>query len=229
MSPKGFLGGLSWLQLVAGALAAMTSAWVASFLGVAGTIIGAALGSLVASIASALYARGLDRGTTLITESGSVVARARPSGEGGEDVDVAVTREQTVVSVDEAERAFPWKRVLTWSGLALAVSLLAIGGYELVTGDSFGKADNPTIGRPWKDQSSTPKSPTEGRTNGPADSTEPTGEPDDGPTNTPSAPARPEPTQPAPTTEAPNDSVPEPELEQTPPPAGQQAPQAVPE
>ena len=63
MSRKGPLSGLSWLQLLAGALAAMTSAWVASYLGVAGTVVGAAVGSLVASIATALYISGLDRST----------------------------------------------------------------------------------------------------------------------------------------------------------------------
>ncbi|MTB87395.1 hypothetical protein H9L21_06440 [Aeromicrobium senzhongii] len=232
MSPKGFLGGLSWLQLVAGALAAMTSAWVASFLGVAGTIIGAALGSLVASIASALYARGIDRGTTLITESGSVVSRTRPaaaeSDRDAEDGDVVITQEQTVVTVDEAERAFPWKRVLTWTGLALAVSLLAIGAFELVTGDSFGKADNPTIGRPWKDQGSSPETPSDGETTRPTESAKPTEEPTDGATNDPPATTRPEPTAPAPTTEAPEDTAPEPQRDATPPPA-EQAPQVVPE
>ena len=69
------LGGLSWFQVLAGALAAMTSAWIASALGVAGTIVGAALGSLVVTITSSLYASTLDKGRTLIvqTDGGQVV------------------------------------------------------------------------------------------------------------------------------------------------------------
>ena len=52
--------GINWIQVVAGALAAVSSAVLLSTLGVAGTVIGAALGSVIASVASAWYSRGLD-------------------------------------------------------------------------------------------------------------------------------------------------------------------------
>ncbi len=52
--------GINWVQVVAGALAAVSSAVLLSTLGVAGTIIGAAMGSVIASVASAWYSRGLD-------------------------------------------------------------------------------------------------------------------------------------------------------------------------
>src|SRR5690606_38219784 len=71
--------GLSWTQLIAGSLAAMTSAWLASTFGVSGTIVGAAIGSLSASIATALYLQSLARGEALVrrpmrkTSAGSVV------------------------------------------------------------------------------------------------------------------------------------------------------------
>ncbi|GAA3528776.1 hypothetical protein AFL01nite_01940 [Aeromicrobium flavum] len=208
MSDKGPLTGLPWLQLVAGALAAMTSAWVASYLGVAGTIIGAAVGSLVASVASAFYVRGLDKGTTFITESGSVVARSRPAGESaqagaGDEGEVLVTEEESAVAVEESERAFSWKRVLTWTGLTLAAALLAIGAYELVTDSSFGHTDNPSIGRPWQGGS------TEQEREAPAETeATPTAEPTEGPTEgTTTAPVAPpttgEPTEPPTTAPAP--------------------------
>lgn len=195
--------GLSWLQLLAGALAAMTSAWVASYLGVAGTIIGAAVGSLVASVASALYARGLDRGTTLITESGSVVTRAS-SGDGAEESEVVIAEESAAVTVDDPEeRAFPWKRTLTWAGLALASALVIIGGYELVTGSAFGNADEPAVTRPWSDDG-------DKKTPAPSDS-EPTSEPTDVPTtDAPTTPAPNTAPTPAPTTPAPSEPPVEP-------------------
>lgn len=221
---KSPLSGLSWLQLIAGALAAMTSAWVASYLGVAGTIIGAAVGSLVASIASALYVRGLDRTTTVITQSGSVVSRLKVAdGNGVEESDVAVADEAEEVVEDAPSRDFPWKRVLTWTVAGLATALLVIGGYELATGSSFGNADNPTIGRSWSDDggSSTQK---DDRRDSPDRETAPTPEPSDGATQAPptddptTAPTTPAPTtappaepSPAPTTNAPAAPLDEPE------------------
>lgn len=222
MSPKGPFTGLSWLQLVAGALAAMTSAWVASYTGVAGTVIGAAIGSLVASIASALYVRGLDRGTTFITESGSVVSRSRPATEtaDGDDGEVLTTEAESSVVVEESERAFSWKRVLTWAGLALAASLLMIGAFELLTGSSFGNADNPSIGRPWQDGGTQTDGPTDAD---PTESTEPTDGATTVPTTEPTTPVRTTPpaTPPAPVVPDPQeDPAPEPTTEA--PPAGQE-------
>lgn len=218
MARKSPLSGVSWLQLVAGALAAMTSAWVASYLGVAGTIIGAAVGSLVASIASAIYVNGLDRGTTYVTQSGSVVTRAQAKddpaeGEGDDDTEVLVTEEESVVSVEESDRRFSWRRVLTWTGLLLATSLLVIGGYELVTGSSFGNPDNPSIGSSLDDSGSDPtddptSTATTAPTTGPTDAaTTPTTAPTTAPAPAPSPEPEPttEPTQ-TPDTQATEDA-----------------------
>jgi len=53
---------ISAIQLVGGALAAMTSAVIGARLGVAGTVIGAAIGSLVAGVAGSLYTASLKHG-----------------------------------------------------------------------------------------------------------------------------------------------------------------------
>src|SRR3954453_3085270 len=52
-------GGLSLTQICGGALAAVTAAVAASFLGVAGTLIGAGVGSVISTIAAALYSHSL--------------------------------------------------------------------------------------------------------------------------------------------------------------------------
>src|SRR6478735_9648179 len=57
---KGF--DLSLTQVVGGALAAMTAAALGSTLGVAGTIAGAALASIVAGVAGSLYTESLRTG-----------------------------------------------------------------------------------------------------------------------------------------------------------------------
>ena len=52
---------LDWVKTTAGALAAVSSAVLLSTLGAAGTLIGAALGSVAATVTSALYSQGLAR------------------------------------------------------------------------------------------------------------------------------------------------------------------------
>lgn len=66
-APKRILD-LSATQLTGGALAAMTSAVIGARLGVAGTILGAAVGSVVAGVAGSLYTTSLRRTKDKITE-----------------------------------------------------------------------------------------------------------------------------------------------------------------
>lgn len=92
---------LDVLQLAAGALAATTAAVVGSRLGVNGTIIGAATGSVVGTIGSATYAHYLTRTATRVR---TVVVRApgtRPSRP--DDATTAVG----VVPADTAVRTQP--------------------------------------------------------------------------------------------------------------------------
>lgn len=212
MSRKGPLAGVSWLQLIAGALAAMTSAWVASYLGVAGTIIGAAVGSLVASIASTVYVNGLDRGHTIITANGSVVSK----GDGDKDPDtsasggdtqvlVADSEDGDLVEADTEDEPPPWRRILVWTAAMTVTALVLIGGYELATGSSFGNPDNPSIGRSLTDRSG--DEPAE-----PDESTDPTEQPSTSPTTAPTTSA---PTQEAP----PATQAPTPDPQETTPPA----------
>lgn len=52
---------IDWVRTIAGALAAITTAVLLSTLGAAGTLIGAALGSVAATVATAVYSQGLAR------------------------------------------------------------------------------------------------------------------------------------------------------------------------
>src|SRR3954447_22582024 len=74
-------GGLSLTQVYGGALAAVTAAVAASFLGVAGTLIGAGVGSVISTLAAALYSNSLNRAArvsrTLVV--GQTLAPAAPS------------------------------------------------------------------------------------------------------------------------------------------------------
>lgn len=162
MARKGLFADLSGLQLVTGALAAMTSAWLASWLGVAGTLIGAAVGSVVAAIASTLYSTSLRRGiqrsrTLLVTEHGSVVER---QGDRPETtvVEAEVAEQRTDGWSDRMAR-LNWKRVALVSGAMLLIAVVVIGAYEVVSGRSFGNASNTPIAPISGSQSPAPQDP----------------------------------------------------------------------
>jgi phage tail tape-measure protein len=74
-------GQLSALQVAAGALAAVSAAVAASFFGVAGTVIGAAVASVVSTVGAAVYTESMRR-----THAGlpaSIRDAARSAGAGG--------------------------------------------------------------------------------------------------------------------------------------------------
>ncbi|TXL63219.1 hypothetical protein [Aeromicrobium terrae] len=146
-------GEMSWLQVLAGALAAMIAAWAASRLGVAGTIIGAALGSLVATVSSAFFARTLETGRTLLvqTERGTVIEKHLEEGESvteafEEVADVAAQPRGARVVDDRS--GVHWPTVLVTSVVVLVIAIGTITVYELVVGKEWGTNDKgTTIGK----------------------------------------------------------------------------------
>jgi hypothetical protein len=70
---------VSTVQVGASAAAAVTSALAASFFGVAGTLIGAAVGSVVSTVAGALYADYLRRAGSRLRTTSTVVVQRLPS------------------------------------------------------------------------------------------------------------------------------------------------------
>lgn len=65
---KGLFSDLSVPQVAAGALAAVTSMLLSNQIGIAGSVIGVAVGSVVSTVASSLYKRALARGANRIKE-----------------------------------------------------------------------------------------------------------------------------------------------------------------
>jgi hypothetical protein len=106
-------------RLLAGALAAVTGAVVASFFGVEGTLIGAALGSILVTPAEAVYTRTLTSAHTLARRS-----LLRRVGEGAGP------------SEEGASKAHPepirWRRVAVAAVLAFGIAVGAITGMEAV-------------------------------------------------------------------------------------------------
>ncbi len=131
---------VNWVQSMAGAFAAVTSAVLLSTVGVAGTVIGAAIGSVVATVGGAVYsyyiavtkdrvarahavaATRVVRAQSKLNEATQRLAVDRPQADeqiagAGEDL------EQAKVELEEAEEApdridwrtmlagLPWKRI----------------------------------------------------------------------------------------------------------------------
>jgi hypothetical protein len=106
--------GINWIQVVAGALAAVSSAVLLSTLGVAGTVIGAALGSVIASVASAWYSRGIDASRQQVAAQAAALKRVAAARSRLDDAASAMDRGQPVTDtgllradreLEEAEEA----------------------------------------------------------------------------------------------------------------------------
>lgn len=178
---RGLLSEISWFQVAASVLAAVTAAFIASRLGVAGTLVGAALGSFVVTISSAFYGRTLHHGRTLLiqTERGTTIERHVDEGEvqsaldEAEDVDSPA---QSARFVDE-DRRLHWKTILVTTAIVLALALAAISAYELVSGRTLDGSGGTTIGDTFGG-SREPKDPA------PTETTPPTATATDTPTPT---------------------------------------------
>lgn len=191
MSRRRVLGDIAWYQVAAGALAAITAAWIASQLGVAGTLIGAGLGSIVATVSSAVYGSTLDRGRTLLvqTERGTVIERSTEEGEVADAFAEAAELDSPVRSAKfvNGRPRVRWKSVAVAAVVALVLALAAISIWEVATGNQLGSdRDGTTIGNTFRGGTSgddPSDSPTDESTTTPPTTTD---EPSSPPGQTPS-------------------------------------------
>ncbi len=156
---------IDWLRTMAGALAAVSSAVLLSTLGAAGTLIGAALGSVIATVGGAVYAQGLATSKEQLaraqaaarTKVGLAQAEVlRANRRQGDDTAVRAHLSQAEEQLDEArtdletledepqekpgwrERlaVLPWKRIAVVAGGIFATAVIAITAFEVATGSS---------------------------------------------------------------------------------------------
>ncbi|MFE6510895.1 hypothetical protein ACFVDI_08860 [Nocardioides sp. NPDC057767] len=145
--------GIDWLATTAGALAAVTSALLLSTLGAVGTLIGAAIGSVAATVGSNLYSQWLAKTHQKVT-SVQAIARWRSAGLAGARNEAAsepaagtdggtaaaeaaeVTDAEPVPSWLERLEALPWKRIALLSLAMFVVVVAVITVFELLAGRS---------------------------------------------------------------------------------------------
>lgn len=194
---------LSLTQVVGGALAAMTAAYLGSRMSVAGTVIGAALASIVAGVAGSLYTASLrhtrDRvrsvwtGRTNSTPTEVVVTRELSVPDWGQ----GATAASTAPAVAAANRPVPlwrtgrlWKRIAVGAVATFALAVGAITGLELVSGEALSGGEGTTVSRVREPQAA---APSDEQSNQPSES--PSASPSDEPSESPSESTSEEPTQ----------------------------------
>jgi hypothetical protein len=244
---------LDWLKTLAGALAAVTAAVLLSTLGAAGTLIGAGVGSIAATVGSAVYAQGLARSkhamlkaqTTALQKVGVAQAEVRrASRHDGEtqDAHLDLADERLAEAKDELDVPSPtwrqrlaglaWRRVGLAAAATFAVAVLAITGFEAMTGHSVSSytggsasGQGSTLGGVTDNSggSSKPDGPQHSHFGAPSES--PSQEPSESPSGTPSPTETPSTTSTTPTTPT---GTPSPTETPTETPSGATTPTATP-
>jgi hypothetical protein len=122
--------GIDITKTLGGALAAVCAAVLGSFLGVAGTLIGAALASIIGTIGTEIYTRSLKRGAEKLQTLAPAFVTA-PAAVGTPEVAAATEDDKPSETVPEANRGHTirWKRVAL---LAAGVFVLTMGALTLV-------------------------------------------------------------------------------------------------
>jgi hypothetical protein len=220
--PDRIWSGIDIFKVTAGTFAAVSAAVVGSYLGVAGTLIGAALASIIGSVATEVYASSLNRGYTRLRAFRPVVAvppatpvtgaaSAEPTAVHG------VRRPEPAPTVSKIAAHRPrWKKVALATAAIFVLAVGVISAVEVIAGRSLASiAGRPgggtTIGSVGGDDGTAPApAPTPTPDTSPGATTDPTATPtpDAQPTAEPAGTADPttgplEPTDPGPTAPAP--------------------------
>lgn len=181
-------GDLTWPKLLGTCLAAVTAAWVAGRVGFTNTLSGAALGSVIATIATAFFTTTIDKGHSVLvrTDRGSVVEI--------NDTSVLVDEQTGSTTVIPAQapagesrwRNINWQAVMVATLVTLALTLLAITLYEEAVGRTWGSNERGTTIGNTIDGGPPSPAPTLTPSPSPAPSKSPTPSPSPTPTATPS-------------------------------------------
>jgi hypothetical protein len=145
---------LSLTQVLGGALAAMTAAFLGSRLSVAGTVIGAALASIVAAVAGSLYTASLrtTRERVRTVWQGRVSGSAVPA-----TVETTGRRDPGTSGAAPAQPSAPaggaglagarlsWRKVLVAAFAAFALAAAVLTGIELATGSALSGGSGTTV------------------------------------------------------------------------------------
>lgn len=164
MSERQETDSVRFSQVLAGALAAVTAALIGSTMGVAGTVVGAGLASVISTVGGALYLRSFQRTRESVrTVHAKVVGRSGgttvlvsaedPADEASEDLapgdEVEAAPETEPASEDrppEKPRRRRWPVLVVTTVAAFALGMAAVTGVEWLRGESLSGDGNTTFG-----------------------------------------------------------------------------------
>lgn len=218
---------LSFSKVLGGALAAMTAAGVGSRLSAAGTLIGAALASIVAAVAGAIYTASLKRTQekvrTVLTDriSGpTATASNAPTEQPTTSKGWAVSEPQgsthsvaawssPSLPTTAPRKGLNWKSVVVAALAIFAIAAAALTGFEVISGHALSGGQGTTItqvGEAKAARSTPPRkataSPTSAATAATAATAKPSETASSEPSSAPSASSAPVPTKATPTSAA---------------------------
>jgi hypothetical protein len=134
-APDKVWSGIDIPKTIAGALAAVCAAVVGSFLGVAGTLVGAAVASIIGSVGTEIYARSLKKGREKLATVAPTFIRA-PAAVGTPEV-AAATEEDSPSHTVPPKRQIRWGRVAMIAGAVFVLAMGTLTVAELITGKSI--------------------------------------------------------------------------------------------
>lgn len=135
-TPDRIWSGIEISKVLAGTLAAISAAVVGSFLGVAGTLAGAAIASIVGSIGTEIYAKSINRGARKLQHLTPAFIKA-PAAVGTPEVAAATGRESPSHTVPVPARRTPrWGRIALATALLFVLAMGSLTVVELLAGRS---------------------------------------------------------------------------------------------
>ena len=136
-APDQVRSGIDIPKTIAGALAAVCAAVIGSFLGVAGTLVGAAVASIIGSVGTEIYHRYLNKGAQKLRTLAAPAFIKAPAAVGTPAVAAASKYESPSHTVPEsALRGIRWGRVAMVAGALFVLAMGTLTAVELITGKS---------------------------------------------------------------------------------------------
>lgn len=140
--------GIRPAQVFATALAALTGAFLASRLGVYGTVAGAGLFSVMTTVGTELYLRSLDRTREAARRTKlAALAHAGRAGQASAGPSQAEPELPEPVQAEPRTRRVRWPLIVGGTVVAFALGMLAVTGIEAITGQTLSGDDGKTLGR----------------------------------------------------------------------------------
>jgi hypothetical protein len=130
-APDRIWSGIDIPKTLAAALAAVCAAVAGSFLGVAGTLAGAAIASIIGTVGTEIYARSLKRGAEKLQTYAPTFVKA-PAAVGTPPVEAATEEEAPSQTVPAGTGgALRWKRIALIAGAVFVLAISALSMVEL--------------------------------------------------------------------------------------------------